>query len=256
MKRKVERIANSITEVMKAVPGVDCVLLHDSAETDFGNPYFFLSFDVYYNGIFPDAGERMDLFREVGAFESSHFSRKDRFFLENLPVRIEYKQKDRVDSIVNDNEGNLWAFHENGTYMFYRLSTGKILLKNSDWIDMVRGKLDNLSPEFWSTLRESSMRSLEHYLVDLSSAAVNEDNLFYIVSLSGYLKYLCSFLFVVNRKFEPSRRRLADQVVNLEVLPENFFGRFDSLIREDVEFPPSRKREVAKLLTKSLIHLY
>jgi hypothetical protein len=256
MKRKVDRIIAAIVEVLKEVPGVDSILLNESAETDVVNPYFFLSLDVYCKGVFPKADERRKLFKEAGAFESSHFNVKDRFFLEDIPVRIEYKQISRIDTVINNDEGTLWAFHDNGTYMFYRLQTGKIMYQCSKWINSVRDKLLKLPESFWGELRDSSMRSIEHYLVDLSSAAINSDNLFYIVSLSGYIKYLCSFMFVVNRKFEPSRRRLSDQIMSLEILPENFAGRFDSLIREDTEFPPSRKREVAKLLTKSLIYLY
>jgi len=256
MKRKIERISTAIIDILKTISEVDSILLNESAETDIVNPYFFLSLDVYCEGSFPPIKERRKLFEDAGAFESSHVNVKDRFFLEDIPVRIEYKEKNRIDIIVDDNEGNLWAFHDNGTYMFYRLQEGRVMYKRSEWIDEIRTKISNLSESFWGALRESSMRSMEHYLVDLSSAALNSDNLFYIVSLSGYLKYLCSFLFVINRQFEPSRRRLADQIMDLEILPENFLGRFDSLIREDSEFPPERKREVAKLLTKSLIYLY
>ena len=256
MKKKVERVSNNITEILKTIPDVDCILLHESAERDIVNPYFFLSFDVYYSGSLPKVDERKKLFKAVGAFESSHIHMKDRFFLENLPVRIEYKQKNRVDTIIGDKEGNLWAFHDNGTYMFYRLQTGRIMYKSSNWIEMVRKKLTTFPESFWSTIRDSSLSSLEHYLVDISSAAVNRDDLFFMVSLSGYIKDLCSFMFAVNRKFEPSRRRLSDHIMELDIIPENFAGRFDSLIREDTEFPPSRKREVAKLLTKSLMHLY
>ena len=256
MKRKVERISKSITEILKNIPGVDSILLNESAEIDIVNPYFFLSMDVYYNGAFPVASERRKMFEDAGAFESSYINMKDRFFIEDLPIRIEYKKKDRIDSIMNDKEGNMWAFHDNGTYMFYRLQNGIIMYKNSDWIAGIRAKLIKLPEAFWSTVRDSSLRSLEHYLVDLSSASLNNDNLFYIVSLSGYIKSLCSFMFAVNRKFEPSRRRLSNQILQLDKLPENFIGRFDSLIGENPEFPPSRKREVAKLLTKSLIYLY
>ncbi|MDA3939896.1 MAG: hypothetical protein PF693_11420 [Spirochaetia bacterium] len=256
MRRKVERISMALVEIIKTIPEVDSILLNESAETDIVNPYFFLSLDVYCRGSFPGVNKRRTLFENAGAFESSHVNVKDRFFMEDIPVRIEYKKKDRIDTIINDNEGNLWAFHDNGTYMFYRLQNGLIMYQQSDWIDTVRKKISYLPETFWAALRESSMRSMEHYLVDLSSAALNSDNLFYIVSLSGYLKYLCSFMFIINRKFEPSRRRLADQIMKLDIIPENFAGRFDSLIREDTEFPPSRKREVAKLLTKSLIYLF
>ena len=256
MKRKVERISSSISEILKNIPGVDSILLNESTEIDIINPYFFLSIDVYYTGAFPAAPERQKLFEDAGAFESSHINMKDRFFIEDLPIRIEYKNKERIDSIMNDKEGSMWAFHENGTYMFYRLQNGIIMYQSSNWISKIRAKLINLPEIFWGAIRDSSLRSLEHFLVDLSSASINNDNLFYIVSLSGYIKSLCSFMFAVNRKFEPSRRRLSDQILQLDKLPENFIGRFDSLIGENPEFPPSRKREVAKLLTKSLIYLY
>ncbi len=256
MKIKVERISRSITEILKNIPVVDSILLNESAEIDVVNPYFFLSMDVYYDGAFPAASERRKLFEDVGAFESSYINMKDRFFIEDLPIRIEYKKKERIDSIMDDKEGNMWAFHDNGTYMFYRLQNGIIMYQSSDWIVGIRAKLIKLPEAFWSAVRNSSFRSLEHFLVDLSSASLNNDSLFYIVSLSGYIKSLCSFMFAVNHKFEPSRRRLFDQILKLDKIPENFIGRFDSLIGENPEFPPSRKREVAKLLTKSLIYLY
>jgi len=256
MEKKVKKISSDIANVIEAIPSVDCVLLQESAEEDLLNPYFFISIDVYYRGALPDVEERQRIFGKIGAFESSYFSRKDRFFKEDIPVRIEYKHKDRVDHIIQNKEGNMWVFRDTGTYMFYRLLNGKVLLQKSSWIDGVRGKLAEFNKEFWTAIRDSAFSSMEHQLIDIQSAVLNNDDLFYLISMSGYIKSLCSFLYAVNRRFEPSKRHLSRHVLDLENLPENFSGRFDSLLRNDVDFSRSKRQEVAKLLTKSLIYLH
>ncbi len=256
MIRKVERIAREISEKLSGIPSVDCIIMQESAERDLSDPYFFISLDVYYRGALPDVSERQIIFGDTGAFESSFFSQKDRFFVEDIPVRVEYKHKDRVDHIIQNKEGNIWAFRDTGTYMFYRLKNGNIISRKTSWINGVRAKLDSLDDSFWAALRDSAFSTMEHYVIDISSAVLNNDDLFYIISMSGYLKSLCSFLFAVNRKFEPSGRNLSSHVLNLPVLPENFAGRFDSLLREDSGFSRSKRQEVAKLLTKSLLHLH
>ena len=255
MIRKVEKISNDIAQKLSSIPSVDCVLLQESAEEEMSNPYFFISLDVYYRGALPDADERQSIIGDAGAFESSFFSQKDRFFIDNIPVRVEYKHKDRVDHIIQNKEGNIWAFRDTGTYMFYRLKHGRIVLNKTSWINGVQAKLKDLSDNFWNALRNSAFMTMEHYVIDISSAVINHDDLFYITSLSGYIKALCSFLYAVNREFEPSKRNIADKILKLDKLPENFAGRFDSLIREDEGFSRVKRQEVAKLLTKSLLYL-
>ncbi len=255
MIRKVEKISKEIADKLSSIPSVDCVLLQGSAEKEMSNPYFFISLDVYYRGALPEAEERQRIVGDVGAFESSFFSQKDRFFIDNIPVRVEYKHKDRVDHIIQNKEGNIWAFRDTGTYMFYRLKYGRIILNKTSWINGVQAKLDDFSDTFWKALRDSALMTMEHHVIDISSAVIEHDDLFYITSLSGYIKALCSFLFAVNRQFEPSKRNIADKILKLEKLPENFAGRFDSLIREDEDFSRVKRQEVAKLLTKSLLYL-
>lgn len=255
MIRKVEEISGDISDKLSKVPAVDCILLQESAEKDLSNPYFFISLDVYYRGALPDSSERQTILGNAGAFESSFFSQKDRFFIDDIPVRIEYKHKDRVDHIIQNKEGNIWVFRDTGTYMFYRLKYGKIILNKTSWINGVQAKLNEFSDTFWTALRDSAFSTMEHHVIDISSAVVNNDDLFYITSISGYIKALCSFLYAVNRKFEPSKRHISDHILKLEKLPENFAGRFDSLLREDNDFSRAKRQEVAKLLTKSLLYL-
>lgn len=255
MKRKVQRISNYITDQLQMIDGVVAITLHESAESDINDPYFFLSLDVYYQGALPDAGRRQSLFEDAGGFETSAYSTKDRFFIEKLPVRIEYKHVKRVEHLLQNVNENLWAFRETGTYMFYRLAKGAVLYEDGAWLSEIRGRLKKLPDSFWAALRESFFYSAEHYLVDLKSAVLQKDDLFYLISLSGFIKSICSFLFAVNRSFEPSGRQLFDQTLALSTLPENFRGRFYSILREDPEFPPERKQEIAELMTRSMINL-
>ena len=253
MRRKIERISIDLLGRLKSWDGVDCVLLSDSVESDEYDPYFFMSLDVYYRGRLPDIEERQRQFSDAGAFESSSVAAKDRFLVEDLPVRIEYKDMGRVDEILQRTKENMWVFRQTGTYMFYRLETGKILHANSEWIERVRGDLSALPESFWTLMVQASRATMEHYLSDLIASVMREDNLFYLISSAGFLKSFLSLLFVVNRRFEPSGRKLYEMVWELSEVPENFKGRFESFLRDSPQFPPSRKMEIAELMARSIL---
>ncbi len=253
MQRKVANVSEYLSERLFTWEQVDCIARADTLDVDVYDPYFYISLDVYYRGEIPDVEERMGFFSEAGAFESSSVASKDRFLIDNLPIRVEYKDMSRVDQILARTDENMWVFRQTGTYMFYRLETAEVLKKRSDWIDQVREKLDQLPELFWKRLANAGRATMEHYLSDLTAAVMREDELFYLISAAGFLKSFLSLLFVVNRKFEPSGRMLCERVWNLPELPENFKGRFSSFLRQDPEFPPSRKRELAELLAKSAV---
>jgi len=255
MIRKVERLSKDIVDRFRSVESVEAITLHESAESDVNDPYFFLSLDIYYKGALPDASQRQSFFEDAGGFETSSYSQKDRFFMEDIPVRIEYKHISRIDHLLQNVEDNLWAFRHTGTYMFYRLQAGKVLFAANGWLEDVRRRLEKLPDSFWLALRESFFSAAEHYLTDLKSAVARKDDLFYLISLSGFIKSFCSMLFTINRRFEPSGRKLFQQTLDLPVLPENFRGRFHSILREDPEYPPERKQEIAGLMTRSVINL-
>jgi hypothetical protein len=256
MKRKVERISSSIVERFKPVENIEAISLNISSESDLTDPYFFMSLDVYYHGALPEAEERQLMFEGAGGFETSSYSRKDRFFMEDLPVRIEYKHMKRVEHLLNNLEDNLWAFRQTGTYMFYRLQQGQALFSRGDWLERIRGQLTRIPDSFFEALRESFFSAAEHYLTDLKSAVIREDDLFYHISLTGFVKSICSMLYAVNKSFEPSGRQLYEQIFELKELPENFKGRFYSLLRDDPEFNHERKQEIADLIARSLINLH
>jgi hypothetical protein len=99
---------------------------------------------------------------------------------------------------------------------------------------------------------EAARFSLDHYLNGIGAAVYRADNLYYQISASGFCQSLCSYVFALNKRLEPTGRLLHDHIKELEVLPDEFLGRFESFIRPDAKLPPERKFEVAKLLAKSI----
>lgn len=255
MTEKCRLISEDIVERVIKFEGIEAVTLTGDTDLPSNDPYFYLSFDVYYSGQVPAPAIRRSSFIDAGAFESSHYAKKDRFLLQDLPIRIEYKAVDRIDQILSWGEENLWTFRQNGTYMFFRLQEATILFERSEWLSQTREKLNRIPERFWTLLEQSCMATMEHYLNDLESAVLKDDRLFYTISAGGFIKYLCSMLYIVNRTFEPSGRQLHDEIMNLEMIPENFKGRFESFISEDNELPGTRKMEIASLMARSVIRM-
>jgi hypothetical protein len=253
MRIRVEKIAQDLSSRLAGWDGVDTITLAEFAEMDPTDPYFFMSFDLFYRGELPDLASRMRTFSDAGAFESSSVAAKDRFIIDSVPVRVEYKDIARIDSILRHADERLWVFRQTGTYMFYRIDTYKVLYSASDWIEETRRRLKSLPLEFWQALEASCFSAAEHYLSDLQSSVMRNDRYFFLVSLAGFVKNLSSMMFVLNRRFEPSGRDLYARILELEDLPENFRGRFYSIIHESDEFPPSRKQELAELLLRSIL---
>jgi hypothetical protein len=253
MKHKVQRISADLAERLSKWEQVDAITILESAEEEMTSPYFFISLDVFYKEDIPDIETRHSLFSDAGAFESSSYGKKDRFFIEDIPVRIEFKNLDRINSILELRPDSFWAFRDSGTYMFYRILTGKVLIQKNLWLDHIKQKLTKLPDTFWNMLAVSSQATMEHYLIDVKSAVVENDVFFYTTSLSGFLKSLSSLLFILNHEFEPSGRYLNRKLKKLKLLPEHFISRLDSLVIEEDDMTHERKADIAELLAKSVV---
>ncbi len=254
MNRKVKTISASLAEKIMQWEGVDTVTLAESAEEEVFDPYFFISLDVYYAGTLPEPAIREKVL-EANLFESSSVQNKDRFFIKDMPVRVEYKLKAETEKMIARKEQYLDMFRASGTYLFYRLEKGNVLGKKSDWIESIRRQLHSFPESFWNSLRTIFQTTMEHKLSDLGAAAFRKDDFFYLVSSSGFVRNACRVLFAVNRVFEPSGRLYYKRVTSLPKLPEEFIGRLDSLLRQKDMLSQERKWEVAELLAKSIIAL-
>lgn len=219
------------------------------------DPSFFISYDVYYSGEIPDAPAREGFFSFAAGFESTLDGQKDRILVDDVPVRLEYKHVETFTSDVerarNPHEGDALI----NTYGFYRIINGEAILEKSGWLKRTRKSLTALPEEFW-TLRIAALRSrMDHVLADLSSSVFADEELFYYLSLAAFLSTLSGLLFSINHRFEPAGRILNDQLQKLPVLPDEFATRLDYLLRTDASVTGKRKREVAELITWSVLRL-
>ncbi len=259
MKRKTKALAERLVAIISEWESVVCIALNEAALPDTLDPYFALILDVYHRGPIPVVEERRRQYGEaLVAFETSALQNKDRFLVEGLPVRIEYKDTEKVDEIVDiasKRNGELWRIKDSGTYMFYRLSRGEPLFQRSDWLDLVRERLENLPDFFWDAMREAHQSKMEHFLSDLGASVMQGDDFHNLISSAGFIKTACVVLFCLNRQFEPSHRAYFERVRELAILPDDFIGRFESFLRTDVEMTVQRKYALAQLIAKSVIAL-
>jgi hypothetical protein len=261
MKRKVERIARSITGAISAWREVECVTLGEHSETDVLDPHFALVIDVYLRGEPPSAEERQVSFASVvgqpGAFETSAMMSKDRFFVEGLPLRVEYKSVPLIDDVIARSkapDSTLVRMVKNsGTYMLYRLQNSRILFQKSDWIKEARHDIAHLPDDFWKNLHDAFIAKMEHCLADLGAASFGDDGYYYGVSMAGFTRYVAAALFMANRKLEPSHRYVSARLCELKRLPDNFIGRWETLLRSDGSISGAKKYEVAELIARSVL---
>lgn len=227
----------------------------EASDTDTLDPYFALVLDVYCYASIPSSEERQALFENPGAFETSQTGDKDRFFIDELPIRLEYKKTRTIEDLVNNSFDSIWIYGGSGTYIIYRLVNGKKLYAKSDWLERMRGALAESPGEFWMRLRETHQLKLEHSLSDLGGAALKDDRFFYFVSLAGFMKACASALFALNRQWEPSDRHMTGALMGLPKLPDDFTGRWSTLMRTDGSVDPARRYQIAQLIARSVFSL-
>ena len=266
MKLKTRMLVDRFSKIISAWPGVECISINESAKSDTLDPYFALILDVYYHGTIPKSEERQRLYGDdVAAFESSagHShgktgESKDRFFIKDMPVHMEYKPCKLIEQSINiaaSRLNTIWLIKDSGTYGFYRLSKGDVIFSRTDWIHDIRKKMENFSDEFWRLMRNAHQSKMEHFLSDLGAAVIHRDDFNYLISAAGFIKSACLTLFCINHRFEPSHRAYNKQVLELPVLPESFSASIKTFLRQDEEVGPERSYTIAKLIAKGIISL-
>ncbi|MFQ3619425.1 MAG: hypothetical protein SNJ78_00635, partial [Spirochaetales bacterium] len=221
MFQKVEHWSTKVSLVLSQWPAIEAVTLGDPLGKDVYDPHFFISLDAYYSGELPPPESRFEALSFGGGFDFSPFGKKDRFLVDNLPVRIEYVEKERVASRIEGKEGLFALLRENGTYPFYRILHSRLLFSRTEWYNEIRSKLEHMPPSFFSTLRVFFLTRLEHHYSDLEAASLREDPLLFAVASGNFIRALCSMIFAINQQFEPSLRILQEELKKLPVLPES-----------------------------------
>lgn len=254
MTKRVAEIAESIKDVLALWRGVDSVTCIESGADDY-DPYFFASLDVYVSGRVPSPESRRKALRTVVAFESSTVTRKDRFLVDGVPFRIEYKDRKRFDELVEAASGGKPLFRDSGTYAFYRLAQARLIYSRTEWIPTIRERLTSLPDGFWDGLREAQRSRAEHTYADLAAAVARNDQLYFLVSSSRFVGCLTAWAFARNHEFQPSDRLILDELARLPVLPSSFLTRLSNFVRQDGSLSLEQRRELAGLLVHSVVVL-
>jgi hypothetical protein len=259
MKYKTKLLVDRFTQALSGWPGVECVSLNEAALPDTLDPYFALILDVFYSGSIPGSEERYGLYGDdVAAFETSSQENKDRFFIGDIPVRMEYKATEKIEELVtiaDTKREQLWLIKDSGTYGYYRLAYGEILFSRTEWIQGIRRRLFNLENPFWEAMRDMHQSKMEHFLSDLGAALIQGDDFHYLISSAGFIKTACITLFCINRCFEPSHRAYYRHIHGLLILPESFLAQFETFLRNGEELTMERKYSLAQLMAREIISL-
>ncbi len=255
MKRKSEDISLFLINTISQWSGVDCICVDRRSRHDELDPHYALVFDAYYRRGIPSPEKRQELFNNPGAFESAVGGTKDRFFLDEIPIRIEYKHIPSVEDIAVRPQRHIRLLKNSGTYPLYRLLNFTLVFSRSDWIERMREQLAHFPPEAWQNLFDSFSAKMEHYLSDFGAASVSENQFFRLMSRAGFLRYAGASIFMFNRKFEPSHAEFESQLKELPKLPANFANLWDSIAGERSEPSEFKKFELARLLAREIFEL-
>ncbi len=255
MQKKVMRIAEGLSACVTGWKTTVAVVLGETATVETVDPYFTIDMLVCHDGGLPSPTERKAALGAHARFECSPQQMTDQLLIEELPVRVLYKGRDRIEGLLERVEQGKWIYRDETTNILHRIQNGLVLHDHDGWLARSREKLCHVPDAFWLHLKETSRIVLDRAAADVGAAVHRGDYLFYQLSRARFLRSLCSFLFALNRQFEPSHQMLLERIVKLEKLPAEFSGRFDSLIRPDIEITPQRRHELCQIVAKSLSYL-
>jgi len=253
MKYKVEELTNFLKDTISGWNGVECITVDPRSDSFAFDPYFALVIDVYYRGKIPSSEKRRKAFGDPGDFETAAGKTKDRFFLDELPIRIEYKDIRSMNKLVSKPMQNLKILKNSGTYSFYRLKKNKVIFSSTDWIATTRTALDNFPESAWVALRDSFLSKMEHFLADMGGASFSGDKFFLLLSEAGFMRFAAASIFMANRRFEPSHRDIEDHLRGLDSIPEGFWNAWDALLQKTGDIPALKRFEIARVLAGSVL---
>ncbi len=253
MTRKVAQIVSELSVMMQQWSGLEAIVLGEDADISTYDPYFCIDLDVYFRATLPPSNDRQQGFGDPAVFETSPSYPIDTFLVGDFPVRIVYAEISRIDLILQRVKNHAWVLHESGTNLFYRIQNGKILHTKSDWLEHTRADLAQTFAPSWDAILDASRRAMAHSTRDIGAAVLRSDGLLLLTASAGFVRSVCTHIFALNQKFEPSPRTVQGKIAQLKNLPEGFLGRLESFLRQDDEITPEKKRELAELITKSLI---
>ncbi len=256
MIQKINRLVESLLQGFKTWPHLEAVQKipyqsYSEALFEFAS----IKLDVFLEGAIPPQQDRIQLFPPHEFLETSLAETKDRFFLESLPVHIEYKRTRDFEALLKGIRNEPFTLLQGSTYGLYRLLWGVPVFSRSGWVDQQKQILESLPESFWQWHLNNLKARLEHYVADLGMALFHQDPLQFPISLAQLLETVTELVLSSHHQFLcPPEQRLRS-LEALPNLPSGFMGLLNSLIRSDGALDQERKLTVARKLVEQLLSL-
>ena len=253
MTHTVQEVCDRISRILTSLEGVQTVTLHLRAEHP-DQPYFAIAYDAYCAGRIPSRASRRAAFEFSGAFESARGREKDRMFVDELPIRIEYRSVELLESLVSSAESG-YAEDPEESYALFRLESGEIVGGTDNTrIETLRSRSAALPAAYWQSLQAALRYKLEHVLSDLMAAAAEGDDVFAFSAQAGFVEYVIRLVFADNRLHYPGLRHGMARSLELENLPDHFESIMTYLVDMEGERTLARRAEYAATLARQLIN--
>jgi len=256
MIQKIQHLVETLLNGMADPENVECVQripYHGGGLPQ--SPLFCIKLDLFYRSTIPSFPTRLKNLQGLKFVETSLSRAKDRFFLEDVPVRVDYKLQNQVDDEILSLKEADGALRPESTYGLFRLYHGIPVHSKTSWIHEVKTCLETLPDSFWTAQIANLKGRLEHLLADMAAAVFNRDTLYFHLGFAGYLETLAEVLFAINHQFACPPEELRFQMSGLAVLPNGFSAWFENLLRDDAGFDRERKLEIARHLAESILVL-
>lgn len=253
MIQKINQLVETILHALADSPDLECVQRIPYLAGMPSSPLFCVKLDLFYRGPIPTFPDRLKTLPSLQFVETSLSREKDRFFLQQMPIHLDYKTVSRVDAELADLGEPDSPLRQETTYGLFRLYHGIPVHTKTTWIREVKAKLEALPDAFWTFQKTNLASRLEHLLSDMAAANFNGDGLFFQIAQAGFLETLAELLFAVNRQFLGPPEELKFQLEGLDVLPTGFTGYFDTLLREDDSIDRERRVSLARHLAEGVL---
>jgi len=215
------------------------------------DPYYTLLFDVYYKSELPSKVERRRIFDFAEFIETSRITTKDRMLIDDVPVRINYKSLEEVESFIKDFRSDAPRYYVQTTYPLWRISHFEVHYTKGEWFSNVKMMIAELPDSFWVRQLRILRKKVEHILVDMKSALFAKDDFFFFISSSSFIWYLIEFFHVAAHRFVPPGKLLGHSLRTLPGLSEELSSRISTFFRDKSDLSHAQRLQLAELIVQN-----
>ncbi len=251
MLQEIEKYVKQIKDALCSCDGLECLSWLCYSE-DTADPQFVLAFDAYTHKEISKVTRR-ELFSFTSLFESSRMSAKDRFFIDEIPIHIDYKFCKTINQELKSVSSTVPRYKSLSTYSLWRITFARIVFEQSNWFSAIQKDLTNLPDSFWNRQERALRATIEHSMMDINAAVFTGDNLVFYLATAQVIRYICRILHVRAKSFDPTERILYKSLRELHSVSQELINRIDILLEPTAALTQNQRVELLNLIVKDVI---